>query len=242
MPIHAAGIYTQQGSLNLVDCAVSSYTPTLRALIKTRRDSDVQNIIKLLVVAVSHPNILGEYVCPLQNTGEEVELVQEIIPTVKTLIDDEATVNAVLSAFKECSWVHLACHGVQSRDDPLQSALLLRDGRLHLGDIFKLNLPNADFAFLSACQTAVGDMRLQDEAMHLAAGFLFAGFRSAVATMWSMRDADGPLVSEAVYKQLFMNGTPDRSRTAFALHSAIQVMRKNNIPMFRWVPFIHLGI
>jgi CHAT domain-containing protein len=207
-----------------------------------RHDPDAQGTTKFLAVAVSHPNISGEYTSPLEDTREEVERIRKIVPSIKTLIDNEATVESVLSAFKECSWVHLACHGVQGRDDPMKSALLLQDGRLHLRDIFKLNLPFAKFAFLSACQTAVGDMRLEDEAMHLAAGLLFAGYRSAVATMWSIRDADGPPVSEAVYQYLFANGTPDPSRTSFALHKAIQAMRKNNTPLFRWVPFIHLGI
>jgi CHAT domain-containing protein len=39
-------------------------------------------------------------------------------------------------------------------------------------------------AFLSACQTAMGDETTPDEMMHLAAALLFAGFRSVVATMW----------------------------------------------------------
>lgn len=39
-------------------------------------------------------------------------------------------------------------------------------------------------AFLSASQPARGDKKLPDEAMHLAATLLFAGFGSLVATMW----------------------------------------------------------
>jgi CHAT domain-containing protein len=39
-------------------------------------------------------------------------------------------------------------------------------------------------AFLSACETAKGDKTIPDEAMHLAATLLFAGFRGVVATMW----------------------------------------------------------
>jgi CHAT domain-containing protein len=39
-------------------------------------------------------------------------------------------------------------------------------------------------AFLSACETAKGDEGTPDEAMHLAAAVLFAGFRGVVATMW----------------------------------------------------------
>ena len=48
----------------------------------------------------------------------------------------------------------------------------------------KQPMPNASLAFLSACETAMGADELSDEAMHLAASLLFAGFRGVVATMW----------------------------------------------------------
>jgi len=48
----------------------------------------------------------------------------------------------------------------------------------------KQDMPNASLAFLSACQTAMGDENLPDKAFHLAAALLFAGFRGTVATMW----------------------------------------------------------
>ncbi|KAJ7229110.1 hypothetical protein GGX14DRAFT_346526 [Mycena pura] len=35
--------------------------------------------------------------------------------------------------------------------------------------------PTLELAFLSACQTAMGDQSLPDEALHLAASLLFAG-------------------------------------------------------------------
>ena len=46
----------------------------------------------------------------------------------------------------------------------------------------------ADLALLSACQTSAGDEKLSEEVIHLAAGMLAAGYRGAVATMWSIRD------------------------------------------------------
>jgi CHAT domain-containing protein len=43
---------------------------------------------------------------------------------------------------------------------------------------------NMGLAFLSACETARGDEKIPDEALHLAATPLSAGYRSVVATMW----------------------------------------------------------
>jgi CHAT domain-containing protein len=79
--------------------------------------------------------------------------------------------------------LHLASHGIQE-PDPLKSAFLMQDGQFSIEDIMELNLPHAVFAFLSACQTAKGDERAPDQAVHLAASMLFCGFRSVIGTMW----------------------------------------------------------
>jgi CHAT domain-containing protein len=67
----------------------------------------------------------------------------------------------------------------------LKASLILHNGiHLKIDDLMKQLTPNASLAFLSACSTAVGADRLPDEAIHLAASLLFAGFRGVVATTW----------------------------------------------------------
>lgn len=65
----------------------------------------------------------------------------------------------------------------------LRSSLILEDGELNISQIMGQPLPHASLTFLSACDTAVGDEDLTDDAIHLAATMLFAGFRGVVATM-----------------------------------------------------------
>jgi CHAT domain-containing protein len=80
--------------------------------------------------------------------------------------------------------VHLACHGVQDSEKATESGFCLGDGRLTISKLMELKLDNAFLAFLSACETAKGDADQPDQAMHLAAAMLFAGFKSVIATMW----------------------------------------------------------
>ena len=80
--------------------------------------------------------------------------------------------------------LHLACHGIQDEIDALNSGFLLQDDILTIAKIMPLSLPNAFFAFLSACETAKGDINQPDQVIHLAAAMLFVGFKSVVATMW----------------------------------------------------------
>jgi CHAT domain-containing protein len=80
--------------------------------------------------------------------------------------------------------MHLACHGYQDTDFPLNSGFVMRDNMLTVSHLMTLSLPHAFLAFLSACETAKCDSRQPDQAVHLAAAMLFAGFKSIVATMW----------------------------------------------------------
>ena len=152
-------------------------------------------------------------------------------------------------ALHQHSWLHLACHGSQGLADPTQSAFALYDGPLSLADLMATTADSAELAFLSACQTAVGDEKIPEESMHLAAGMLAVGFKGVVATMWSIRDDDAPLVVEAYYKKLLDLRTSEllgkgETGAAYALHEATQHLR-NTIGADRfleWIPFVHFGI
>jgi CHAT domain-containing protein len=117
--------------------------------------------------------------------------------------NSEATISniCILTHIEKSSWLHIACHGQQNMDDPLQSGLILFDGTLKLQQILNANLPSAQFVFLSACERAMGDPKLANEAMHLTGGFIAAGFQGAIGMLWRMSDLDGPKVAAVVYKK-----------------------------------------
>jgi CHAT domain-containing protein len=152
----------------------------------------------------------------------------------------------VVERLKGASCAHFACHGHQDQTGgALQSALFVHDGPLRLSRIASCRLPNADFAFLSACHSASGLDHLPDEAMHIAAGMQVAGFRSVIATMWAIGDGTGPVVAENVYGHLLRNGPDgfDSTEAAFGLNTGVQLLRKaKKYPTEEWMPFIHIGI
>ncbi|KAF8599474.1 hypothetical protein BDV93DRAFT_560273 [Ceratobasidium sp. AG-I] len=182
----------------------------------------------------------------LPGTVAELATIQEKSKghVVSRLDSELATPAAVLAGMEKHSWVHLACHAKQNTTDPLQSAFYLHDGVLDLASITQKPLKHAELAFLSACQTAAGDESISEEAVHLAAGMLMAGYRSVIATMWSIGDEDAPLVAERVYEYLMERGKPDARRSAVAVHEATNHLRaKVGVKDFaRWVPYIHIGL
>ncbi|KAJ7239743.1 TPR-like protein [Mycena rebaudengoi] len=248
LPIHAAGVYGEDQAFGskLSDFLISSYTPSLTALIEGfRPHTESQEELQLL--AVTQPSAVGQSYLP--GTQEEIKFILQQVAGKKVqlqwLDEEMATIDEVQEGMTNSRWVHFACHGVQS-DSPTESALLLAGrSRLTLSNIIQLNLPNADLAFLSACQTATGSQELQDESVHLTAGMLLAGYRGVIGTMWSIDDNDAPQVAGDVYAHLLEVSPPDPTRAAQALHLAVQRLREQpgaRKSFLHWVPFIHFGV
>jgi CHAT domain-containing protein len=237
LPIHAAGIYGTEGE-KLSDYVVSSYTPTLTAILELSEPVVRDDFQMLTVAQPSTP-----YATPIPKTEDEIKLVQNLAGGVSviSLTNEDATVERVLEGMKNTNWIHLACHGQQCTGDPMKSGLLLHDKILELSEIVKTTLPNADFAFLSACQTATGDERIADESVHLAAGMFMAGYRRVIGTMWSINDSDAPKIAEDVYRRILKDGRPNGKETAHALHDAVGRLRDSGARFMSWVPFIHIG-
>lgn len=219
---------------------VSSYTPTLSALLSS--SSARPNFSGILAVGQSATPDLP----PLPGTAAELNQIEARSQglALARLDGDMATPAAVLAGMEEHSWVHLACHAMQNTTDPMQSAFYLHGGTLDLATITQKQLKRADLAFLSACQTATGDESLSEEAVHLAAGMLMAGYRTVIATMWSIGDDDAPLIAEIVYEHLLKGGTPDARRAALAVHKATERLREKvgTKAFASWVPYIHIGL
>ncbi|KAF8552759.1 hypothetical protein OG21DRAFT_1498181 [Imleria badia] len=250
LPMHAAGLYgTQQSEAGhkVSDFVVSSYVPTLAILALSSNPAAAPSG-DLHLLAVGQPPSDGQSRLP--GVDIELEHIRAVIrnsPSARTsLVESSAgTVEEVLSLMKEADWVHFACHGIQDSASATESGLCLADERrLKISDIIALSRPRGGLAFLSACQTAMGDERLTDEAIHIAAGMLFAGYGGVVGTMWSISDKLAPEVARDVYQQLFRNGTrPDYREAARALHEAIGRLRDSGTGSFvTWLPFIHVGL
>ncbi|KEP50026.1 aromatic di-alanine and TPR containing protein [Rhizoctonia solani 123E] len=240
LPLHAAGDYDQPNS-RVFDYVISSYTPTLTALISSAPSHlcpDSQ------VLAIGQAATPGHK--PLPGTKTElgnIKLHVESKVEYSQLTDTQATPSAVLDAMEQHDWVHLACHAHQNVYDPTKSGFFLHGGTLDLAAINQRAFKKKGLAFLSACQTATGDEKLPDEAVHLASCMLMAGYSSVIATMWSVVGDDAPLIADKVYSQLMKEGKLGNGEAGKALHHSVVGLRERvgEKEFGRWVPYIHIG-
>ncbi|KAI9463452.1 TPR-like protein [Boletus coccyginus] len=249
LPVHGAGLYDIQHAQpghKVSDFVVSSYAPTLSILtLSPHSSTPPSSHLRLLTVRQPPSDGLSH----LPGVATELTHIREVIadsPSAHiTLVESsDGTVEEVLELMKEADWVHFACHGVQDAAHPTNSGLCLADQRrLKLGDIIAVSRPHGGLAFLSACHTATGFERLSDEAIHIVAGMLFAGYGAVIGTMWKISDTIAPDVARDVYGQLFRKGTrPNCREAARALHDAIGRVRDSNASFGEWLPFIHAGL
>jgi CHAT domain-containing protein len=153
----------------------------------------------------------------------------------------------VLARLPDHRFAHIVCHGILEPGKPFESSFKLHGGeRLLLLDIVRSQLPDAEFAFLSACHTAeLTEESISDEVLHLAAAMQFCGFRSVVGTMWAMADTDGQGLARDFYSSVFSNSTQGAryyERTAEALRdTVVKLRRKRKTTLERWVNYVHYG-
>jgi hypothetical protein len=254
LPLHAMGpIPSDDGEERyFLDIYISSYTPTLSALIpasdRSEPGSSTVDLPSLLLVAhfdVPSPDVSLSEVC------KDVKIVQALNTrlSVKSLISEGATTTSVLDGLRDHRFVHFVCHGTLEAKKPFDAGFELHGNeRLTLLDIVRSHLPAAEFAFLAACHTAeLTEGSAADEGLHLAAAVQYCGFRSVVGTMWAMANEDGPVVAKHFYQSMFPKSeqgepVPYYKRSAGALRDAVKKLRKKRgITLERWVNFVHYG-
>ena len=247
LPLHAMGPIPSDDDekRHFLDLYICSYTPSLSALIQSRIhcDSSSRSSDRPSLLLVAQPD------SSLPSTGGEIQVVQSLDTEVTSLISGAATPAAVIEGFHHHQFVHLACGGTLKAGRPFDAGIELYGGeRLTLLDIVRLNLPAAEFAFLSVGHSAeVTEESVVDEVLHLVAAVQFCGFRSVVGTMWAMGDGDGRDLSKPFYQALFSTqsgeqGVPYHERSGKALQFAVkELRRKERITMERWVNFVHYG-
>ena len=143
--------------------------------------------------------------------------------------------------------LHFATHGFLDTSRPELSGLVLslydkngkaQDGFLRLNQIYNLNL-NSDLVVLSACQTALGKDVRGEGLIGLTRGFMYAGAKRIVASLWKVDDA----ATAEFMKHFYQNLLQKNLAPSAALRQAQTEMKQ--IPRFRspyfWAGFTLQG-
>ncbi|KAG9120384.1 hypothetical protein FRC07_004146, partial [Ceratobasidium sp. 392] len=130
LPLHAAGDYALGLEHLAMSHVISSYTPTVTSLARAlERPSDIDKDASVLVI--SQPS--SPPTMPLPYVNQERDAIISAMGRSKgerriTVLHDKAGLVAdTMKLLPTHNILHLACHGKQQQNDPLESAILLHD-------------------------------------------------------------------------------------------------------------------
>ena len=162
------------------------------------------------------------YIPRLPASREEASAIAQVLGSqdpeaVHVALDFAASREYVLrDGLSRFRLVHFATHGVVDSRQPEMSGLILslidrkgrkQDGYLRLGDIYKLKL-SADLVVLSSCDSALGKDLESEGIIGLPRGFLYAGAKSVIASLWKVNDDATARLMSRLYARIHQGETP----------------------------------
>ncbi len=108
----------------------------------------------------------------------------------------------------------------------------VEDGIVTAYEISQLNLSNTELVVLSACETALGDIKGSEGVFGLQRAFKMAGVKKMIVSLWQVPDKETAELMTVFYNH-WINGKP--TSVAFSLAQA--EMRKKYAPLY-WAAFV----
>jgi len=167
-------------------------------------------------------------------TREELADLRQVVPDA-TFFEGEAATTSALPRNGVFRYLHFATHAVFRKDNPFFSALRMNDGWLFAHELYERRL-ECSLVTLSACHTGASRVSPGDETLGLVYGFLHAGARAVLVSLWAADDAATALLMKECYTA--MAGGAGR---AAALRTAAQKVRERWTHPYYWAPFALIG-
>lgn len=186
----------------------------------------------------------------LPYTRQEADQILAVAPrnsSIKVLDFRASRTTAMSEELSKYRYVHFATHGYLDKTRADLSAIVLSmvdqqgkplDGFLRAHDIYNLKLP-AELVVLSACETGLGKDVTGEGLEGLTRGFMYAGARRVVVSLWNVNDK-----ATAALMQRMYNGMLREDKTpAAALRAAqIEMLRtKQWESPYYWAAFVMQG-
>ncbi|WP_199306181.1 CHAT domain-containing tetratricopeptide repeat protein [Coleofasciculus sp. FACHB-T130] len=196
------------------------YTPSCQVLEFCQQRGEVEGNLTYGTVEDATEDL------PVANfEGEQIAKIYNIPESDRLRGRSQATTSNYRQMASRVQVLHSSHHAESCLDNPLNSQLKLADGNITLGQLMTpgWRLPNLSDVFLSCCETGLGVPEITDDILTLSTGFLCAGARSVVSTLWSVDDLATALFSIFYYQ----HRQQDKSRPESLQQAQIKLRELN---------------
>ena len=220
--------------------------PSLRILtVMAACPSDYHRTTGALVVGdpyLGDVTYRGQNFKPLPYGNEEAKKIAQMLST-RPLVGKEATKDKILKLMPSVALVHIAAHGTLESEMFFAPSLarfspkpLEEDYLFTSKEVWSLQL-RAKLVVLSTCHSAYGEIS-PEGVVNMARGFLGAGARSVLASLWAVDDESSLQFMTYFYEHLREGKTASE-----ALKQAMKCMREseNFNEECCWAPYELLG-
>lgn len=149
-------------------------------------------------------------------TRQEAEAIAALAPPGSIqVMDFDASRQAILSSdLRNYRIIHIATHGLLDTANPELSSVVLslvdehgnpQNGFLRLHDIYNLDLP-VEMVVLSSCQSALGKDIKGEGLLGMTRGFMYAGARRLVVSLWEVSDVGASELMSDFYRGMLKEG------------------------------------
>jgi len=222
LPFHAF----YDGAEYLIDRFEISFAPSASVL-KYCLEKESVRADSPLLIGVADEN------APL--VADEIAHLSRLFPEARVLLGESATRQAFTENARTSSFLHIATHAVFRQDNPMFSSFKLADGWVTAFDLFSMAC-HTDLVTLSSCQSGLSEVTGADDLLGLMRGFLYAGARSLLVSLWNVNDAS----TAALMSRFYLEWRKGASKSK-AFRTAMVGLREEYANPFHWAPFLLVG-
>ncbi len=182
-----------------------------------------------------HSLVFGFSDPDIAHVQKEVAALRGLLSDVE-IFENEAALLQTVPTEGNYRYLHFATHAVFRKDNPLFSGLKMADGWLIAHDLYPRRL-KCSLATLSACRTGMSAVVPGDELLGLVRGFLSAGARAVMVSLWAAHDEATALLMGECYSRMTRGTT-----RAAALREAQQIVREQFPHPYYWAAFALVGM
>ncbi len=183
---------------------------------------------------------------PLKYTESEVLGINKLVAS-EVIRHNNATKSVFLEKMATYPYVHIASHALENDKNSDYSYIAFSNTLDTLDNTFKLYvrelyelLLSTKMIVLSACETGSGKAYLGEGVISIARGFIYAGAKSVITTLWSVNDKSTAILMQHFYTQLQNNLEKDKALQQAKLNYLNDADSFNAHPKY-WAAFVPLG-
>jgi tetratricopeptide (TPR) repeat protein len=245
-PLHAAGYHDRASGQTVIDRVMSSYSPSIKAMIQSRRSQASSTVKEAVLAASEQPNLL--YVT------EEVEKIRQLCQAMSlTPVDSSQSKKNIISHLLRCKIFHFVSYGYTNESYLTHNKHL----SVTFTNLFELNLRKSPpfLAYLSMWTTDPSyATRTIDQNIGLIRKCQLAGFRHVIGTLWNITET-GVNMATIIYEEMRDSNLTDES-VCRGLHNASRIFRDRWLTTLEtrngsdrastrspsWIPYVHYGV